>query len=139
MGSATIMKYIARYYDGDTLLRARRLLREKGIATHVLQEESRRLGSRSAERAQAPARLTPRIPASFAALCAGRACRRRRAARDRQGAGDGYSSSWLLTPRSTGYTVGGGVVERISFSEVLLCSHRLPPLTNTPSWVHFQS
>ncbi|MET7143948.1 hypothetical protein M3S04_19885 [Xanthomonas sp. PPL139] len=38
------MKYIARYYDGDTLLRARQLLREKGIATHVVQEESRRLG-----------------------------------------------------------------------------------------------
>lgn len=43
-GSVAIMKYIARYYDGDTLLRARQLLRDKGIATHVVQEESRRLG-----------------------------------------------------------------------------------------------
>ncbi|UYK84692.1 hypothetical protein NG827_20040 [Xanthomonas sacchari] len=39
------MKYIVRHYDGDTLLRARQLLRDKGIARHVVQEESRRFAS----------------------------------------------------------------------------------------------
>lgn len=47
-GSVAIMKSIARYYDGDTLLRVRQLVRDKGIATHVVQEESRRLDEQRA-------------------------------------------------------------------------------------------
>lgn len=39
------MKYILRIHDPDELVRVQALLRAKGIPTHVVQEESSRMGA----------------------------------------------------------------------------------------------
>ena len=38
------MEFICRFHDADELARVRQLLRSKGIPTHVMNAESRRLG-----------------------------------------------------------------------------------------------